>query len=98
MSEEMKSPEFDRRAPSGRVHPVVVPCAPAEPFVTMMMDLPWGGKQCLQLDEPAAREMLAEMETWGSDCSKDCQDLRADLRSKFGHNAEVCQPEGGKTL
>jgi hypothetical protein len=62
---------------------------PSGPFVTMMMDMPGGGKQGLQLDEEAARHMLLEMETWGDDCSQDSKYLRAALRENLRHNSII---------
>ena len=47
----------------------------------------------MELDEPAAREALAEMETWGDECSQDCKEMREALRVKF--NGENTKPMEG---
>ena len=59
------------------------------PFLKLAMPLPTGGVHIMELDEPAAREALAEMETWGDECSQDCKEMREALRVKFnGENAK----------
>ena len=52
-------------------------------FLKLAMPLPTGGVHIMELDEPAAREALAEMETWGDDCSQDSKEMRDALRAKF---------------
>lgn len=52
-------------------------------FLKLAMPLPTGGVHIMELDEPAAREALAEMETWGDDCSQDFKEMRDALRAKF---------------
>jgi methionine synthase II (cobalamin-independent) len=52
-------------------------------FLKLAMQLPTGGIHMMELDEPAAREALAEMETWGDDCSQDSKEMRDALRAKF---------------
>jgi len=37
----------------------------------------------VELNESQARELLAEMETWGDDCSAASKGLRDDLRAAF---------------
>jgi len=44
----------------------------------------------MELDEPAAREALAEMETWGDDCSQDSKEMRDALRAKFNEENVKC--------
>ena len=63
-------------------------------FLKLAMQLPTGGVHILELDEPAAREALAEMETWGDDCSQDSKDMRDALRAKFNEENVKCPPTG----
>jgi len=56
-----------------------------EPFLSMAMPLPDGTTEVLHLDEQAASEALAEMETWGEECSQDSKDLRQALRERFNN-------------
>lgn len=52
-------------------------------FLKVVIPLPTGHTQVVELDEKAAREALVEMETWGDHCSQDCKDMRAALRLEF---------------
>lgn len=62
-------------------------------FLKLAMPLPTGGVHIMELDEPAAREALAEMETWGNDCSQDSKEMRDALRAKFNEeNAAPTRP------
>ena len=49
-------------------------------YLKVAMPMPQGGTHIIEMDEATAKECLAEMETWGEDCSQDSKELRQALR------------------
>lgn len=64
-------------------------------FLKIAMPLPTGGVHIMELDELAAREALAEMETWGDDCSQDSKEMRDALRAKFNEENDSSSDTSG---
>lgn len=67
-------------------------------FLKLAMQLPTGGIHMMELDKPAAREALAEMETWGDDCSQDSKEMRDALRAKFNEENEKSPDAGANEM